>query len=321
MANAPDVQDLNPQFLGNINGLLEAVKKAGGNPSISSGFRTKEQQANIPKNNPYPVAKPGTSLHEKGIAADIVGDDNTMRLLHQMAPQFGLAFPFANDPIHVQPADVSKATPSTAAGPLASGASPQPDGPMPLKDRLNALAAMFDGNGQAPSTGTPTTTSSIGTPPTGTPEPASGVASASSAPATGTGAVGSNGLSELTSAADSDAGTTEGQPGVAAATTAPTGDNSANQSLGQNLAKQFGWDQGNAWSALNNIIMHESKWDPSAANPTSSARGIGQNIHGWSQDYQQGNAQQQILWTYNYIKNRYGSPEAAWQHWQQNNWY
>jgi len=74
----------------------------------------------------------------------------------------------------------------------------------------------------------------------------------------------------------------------------------------------------------------ESGWDPAAANPTSDARGIAQNIHGWGPGYQPGNWQQQIQWGLNYINHTstqglggtpYGSPCAAWAHEQSSGWY
>ena len=39
---------------------------------VTSGTRTAEQQAAIPSNNPYPVAAPGRSQHQYGLAVDIV---------------------------------------------------------------------------------------------------------------------------------------------------------------------------------------------------------------------------------------------------------
>jgi hypothetical protein len=62
-----------------FNSRLDAAKQSwkqqtGKDLPITSGFRTTEQQANLYKNkdtNPYLVAKPGTSKHEKGEAADI----------------------------------------------------------------------------------------------------------------------------------------------------------------------------------------------------------------------------------------------------------
>jgi hypothetical protein len=94
-----------------------------------------------------------------------------------------------------------------------------------------------------------------------------------------------------------------------------------NKALGQQLAQSFGWSSGAQWDAINNIIMGESGWNQHAANPTSDARGIGQKISGWSANYQENNAAQQILWTYSYIKQRYGDPVTAWAFHQANGWY
>lgn len=98
------------------------------------------------------------------------------------------------------------------------------------------------------------------------------------------------------------------------------GSNSQNQSLGKMLTAAVGWT-GAQWDAFNQIAMHESGWSATAANPTSSARGIAQNINGWSSSYQSGNARQQILWMIAYIKGRYGNPVNAWAFWQAHNSY
>ncbi|MGF6431495.1 hypothetical protein [Bradyrhizobium elkanii] len=74
---------------------------------LSSGVRSREDQARLyadRANNPNPVAAPGTSLHERGMAADIGGMSPGQRA---MLPQYGLSQPVANDPVHVQLADAS----------------------------------------------------------------------------------------------------------------------------------------------------------------------------------------------------------------------
>ena len=95
----------------------------------------------------------------------------------------------------------------------------------------------------------------------------------------------------------------------------------ANRAMGQMMAAAYGWGTGAEWTALNNIVMAESGWNANAANPTSNARGIAQNINGWSSSYQQGNAPQQIAWLLSYIKSRYGDPIAAWNFHLANGWY
>jgi hypothetical protein len=88
-----------------------------------------------------------------------------------------------------------------------------------------------------------------------------------------------------------------------------------NKILGQKMAAAAGWS-GSEWVAFNNLVMGESGWDANAANPTSDARGIAQNIRGWSSSYQPGNAAQQIAWMIQYIKSTYGTPSNAWAQWQ-----
>ena len=88
----------------------------------------------------------------------------------------------------------------------------------------------------------------------------------------------------------------------------------------QATARGYGWGSGNQWDALKWIIGKESSWNPKAANPTSSARGLFQkmtNIHGPVEKTISG----QTRWGLNYIKNRYGSPTKAKAFWRRNNWY
>lgn len=76
---------------------------------------------------------------------------------------------------------------------------------------------------------------------------------------------------------------------------------------------------------------HESGWNPNAANPTSTARGIPQmmmNIH-YGANWQTSaagvayltNPQVQIDRGLDYIAGRYGTPCNAWNTWQTQSWY
>ena len=97
-----------------------------------------------------------------------------------------------------------------------------------------------------------------------------------------------------------------------------------NQALAKQLATQMGhsdWTTGQQWADWVSLWNQESGWNINAANPTSSARGIAQNINGYGPDYEQGNATSQITWGINYISQRYGSPVVAWAHEVANNWY
>ena len=101
---------------GDLNDRLEQAKDAyrkqyGKEMPVTSGFRTYEQQAALAsKPNPYPVARPGTSMHETGDAVDI-GKDVPDSFLNQ----YGLHRPFKNDPVHVQVMPSAKGTQSLSS--------------------------------------------------------------------------------------------------------------------------------------------------------------------------------------------------------------
>lgn len=77
--------------------------------------------------------------------------------------------------------------------------------------------------------------------------------------------------------------------------------------------------------AFDAVITHESSWDVFAINPESGAYGLGQALpaekmqtHGTDWRF---NPLTQIRWTYDYMNDRYGSPDGAWAFWQQHHWY
>lgn len=86
------------------------------------------------------------------------------------------------------------------------------------------------------------------------------------------------------------------------------------------VAARFGWGTGPQWDALSWIIGRESGWNPNAANPTSSARGLFQkmtSVHGPLEL----TPALQAEWGLNYIRSRYGDPIGAKAFWQSHNWY
>jgi hypothetical protein len=89
-------------------------------------------------------------------------------------------------------------------------------------------------------------------------------------------------------------------------------------------AQPYNWT-GSQMVALNNIVMAESGWDATAENPSSGAYGIPQALPGskmasagqdWKTD-----PKTQIKWMLEYIRSRYGTPQAAWQFHEANGWY
>ncbi len=77
--------------------------------------------------------------------------------------------------------------------------------------------------------------------------------------------------------------------------------------------------------AFDQVITHESSWNPFAVNPVSGAYGLGQALpaskmftHGLDWPY---NPATQIRWAYDYMCQHYGSPDGAWAFWQGHHWY
>ncbi|GAA4741029.1 hypothetical protein GCM10023328_22770 [Modestobacter marinus] len=100
-----------------------------------------------------------------------------------------------------------------------------------------------------------------------------------------------------------------------------TGDN---RSIGRAMVAERGWGPGE-FTCLDNLWTKESNWQTTADNPTSSAYGIPQALPGSKMasagpDWRT-NPATQITWGLDYISERYGTPCAAWAHFQANNWY
>jgi hypothetical protein len=79
------------------------------------------------------------------------------------------------------------------------------------------------------------------------------------------------------------------------------------------------------WAAFDQIISHESGWNPQAVNASSGAYGLGQALPGSKMaaagsDWKT-NPATQAAWALNYMNDRYGSPDAAWDFWQTHHWY
>ena len=111
-------------------------------------------------------------------------------------------------------------------------------------------------------------------------------------------------------------------PAVTASVPAIAGCGGSNKALANCMAAAAPYDwTGSQTTCLDELWTRESGFDADAANPTSDARGIAQNINGWSASYQPGNASQQIAWGLSYVAGRYGDPCNAWSHEEAANWY
>lgn len=93
----------------------------------------------------------------------------------------------------------------------------------------------------------------------------------------------------------------------------------------QALARRiFPWPA-SQWPAYNAVEMREAGYNLTAQNPTSGAYGLAQFINGPSEYFQYGGspftAIGQLTGMFNYIRQRYGTPSAAWGHELSFGWY
>ena len=92
--------------------------------------------------------------------------------------------------------------------------------------------------------------------------------------------------------------------------------------IGRALLPEYGFSA-DQFGCLDQLYVSESNWRIDADNPTSSAYGIPQaltELHELPADYMT-SAESQIRWGLDYIADSYGSPCAAWEFKQANNWY
>lgn len=93
--------------------LNQMMAESGGKITLSSGRRSPERQQQLwdealrkygdPEIADNWVARPGTSRHERGEAGDLqFADDATRQWAHQNAARFGLTFPMAHEPWHIE---------------------------------------------------------------------------------------------------------------------------------------------------------------------------------------------------------------------------
>lgn len=82
------------------------------------------------------------------------------------------------------------------------------------------------------------------------------------------------------------------------------------------VTEQFGTGQ---FAAFDQIVSHESGWNPNAVNASSGACGLGQALP--CSKITDHSPIGQLKWTIAYIADRYGTPANAWSIWQKQNWY
>lgn len=111
-------------------------------------------------------------------------------------------------------------------------------------------------------------------------------------------------------------------PGQTSATPSSADTKAANRTLAQQMFGQY--FPAGEWSAFDQLVMKESGYDNWAKNPNSSAFGIGQFLDTTFAEYGAGATADpgtQLDLMLRYIKNRYGTPSAALDFHNRNNWY
>lgn len=100
---AVNIARLNPKLRTIARNIPRAARTMGFNARVTSGYRSPVLQARlyneyIQGRSHYPVAPPGSSLHEKGLAIDVVSDD-TQKLV-SLLTSVGLSWYGPGDPVH-----------------------------------------------------------------------------------------------------------------------------------------------------------------------------------------------------------------------------
>ena len=94
--------------------------------------------------------------------------------------------------------------------------------------------------------------------------------------------------------------------------------------IAKSMLSEYGWGQ-DQYPCLDDLWIGESQWEVDATNPTSGAYGIPQSLPAEKMasagDDWETNPATQIEWGLGYIADRYGSPCAANDFKQGNNWY
>lgn len=104
--NIGDVSGMNGELVERLRRMRSDMPADVGGFHVKSGYRSPEDQAREYANrfrNPYPVAKPGGSQHEKGEAADLKFDTQAGdQWFRAQMFKYGVTTPVAGDPVHFE---------------------------------------------------------------------------------------------------------------------------------------------------------------------------------------------------------------------------
>jgi len=100
---AVNISRLHPKLRTIARNIPRAAAAIGFRARVTSGYRDPKKQAQlyneyINGRSPYPVAPPGSSMHERGLAIDVVADDPDSLVL--LLTRAGLSWAGPSDPVH-----------------------------------------------------------------------------------------------------------------------------------------------------------------------------------------------------------------------------
>jgi len=118
VAAAANLSRLHPKLKTIARNIPRVARAYGFNARVTSGYRSYATQARLYREYIsgralYPVNPPGQSLHEKGLAIDVVSDNQP--LLVQLMTNIGLVWAGPGDDIHFQIGTGSLKSPQTTA--------------------------------------------------------------------------------------------------------------------------------------------------------------------------------------------------------------
>lgn len=116
------LEGVNPSL---VNAFMQAAsefrQKTGQIVNVTSALRSREDQERLWANrfnNPNPVAPPGSSNHEKGLAIDVSSSTAAAMEKSGVLSKYGLVRPHSNDPVHIELAGSSISSGNTETGTL-----------------------------------------------------------------------------------------------------------------------------------------------------------------------------------------------------------
>lgn len=227
---------------------IQIINESGGRIGITGhgGYRTREQQQKMYDDylrGGNLAAKPGHSMHERGMAIDFSGD---LDLLAQLAPKYGLVNSVDGEPWHWTLGEEGRYEGEDDYG-FSYDLTADEDPKDIFNNRMIAIHRILGG------------ATSVGTQPMG----------------------GFDELISAMEFPDADTDPTQAIS-RASAQSAATGSAARYQAYARAKLREFGWSE-SEMNALIELWNRESNWNPRADNPTSTAYGIAQqmeSVHG-----------------------------------------